>query len=275
MTKMKAIAIALLVLCASVAVYAESTAVDTEVDEVDADEMDVEIVFAEMNEVDEDTDEVDDEVEAEAEDESEEADEEADEAEEEVDAEDEVEAEVESDAELESFMEEVARVQSTGACACSQAQTQINEGVKPCCYKDTKGIATIGVGHNLKTGPSAVSALGLNVANIISTCGKYKTYTAGYCLTPAQINSLFAKDYAPAVACAKKLAPGAPACVAATIADMAFNMGCPGVGAFHGMLAAVKAKNWKGAATGAQTSKWYKQVGARAKRDVACLAAGQ
>ena len=65
---------------------------------------------------------------------------------------------------------------------------------------------------------------------------------------------------------AEELVPDAPEEVKAIITNMAFNMGKKGVAGFDKMLAAIKAQDWETAAKEMEDSKWFNQVGDRAKR---------
>jgi lysozyme len=52
----------------------------------------------------------------------------------------------------------------------------------------------------------------------------------------------------------------------AALANMVYNLGARGLAGFKNMNKAIRAGNWNAAATHAMDSKWYTQVGKRAKR---------
>ncbi len=79
---------------------------------------------------------------------------------------------------------------SQATCGCGQAATISNEGSRACCYYDSVGVPTIGVGHNINANPNALTKYGLNPTTVKNTCGQYTSYKAGYCLNPAQINDV-------------------------------------------------------------------------------------
>ena len=61
---------------------------------------------------------------------------------------------------------------------------------------------------------------------------------------------------------------------AAVLLNMAFNMGVEGLLGFHNTLAAIEAGNYGAASGGMLSSRWAKQVGARATRLAAMMKTG-
>lgn len=57
--------------------------------------------------------------------------------------------------------------------------------------------------------------------------------------------------------------------------DMGFNMGVSGLAQFRTTLAAVEARAWPKAAAGMRASRWYRQVGSRAKILTVMMESGQ
>lgn len=190
-------------------------------------------------------------------------------------ADEEDEQEEEADEEVDAEFEEESFAELEAGCQCSREQTATNEGKRLDCYYDTKRIPTIGIGFNLKRGDaqSILTKAGVKtpLATILKECGKKKNV-----LTTAQMNTIFAGHYdKEGVSCAKKILPGAPKCVLAGLADMALNLGCPGLNKFKNMIAKLQAKQWAAAAQQAKQSAWYKQVGTRGPRTSSCLATGK
>jgi len=162
------------------------------------------------------------------------------------------------------------------SCGCGVSATISNEGTRQCCYYDSMGVPTIGIGHNLRANGGAITKYGLNLAKVLATCNTISSYQPGLCLTTAQANDLFTTvDFPPAQQCARSVAPNAPSCVSAALADMAFNLGCPGLRGFPNMLRDVNNRDWNGAAYEAGNSQWCGQVHTRCGRDQACLRSGQ
>ena len=122
-----------------------------------------------------------------------------------------------------------------------------DEGVRYFPYKDTVGIDTVGVGHNLKAKPLDVR----------------------YPLTDEQVDSILAEDM---IAVFHDLdgklgwwrTLSYPR--QRVMANMCFNLGIGGLLGFKNTLAHVKAGNFEEAAKGMLSSLWARQVGKRAER---------
>lgn len=125
-----------------------------------------------------------------------------------------------------------------------------DEGVRPHAYTDTEGILTIGVGHNLITGPP---------------------------LTDAAIMAILEGDLAATTAWLDTHLPwwtGLDAPRQRVLVNMAFNLG-PRLLVFHQTLAAFEAHDYPQAAREMMSSVWARQVGARADRLSHLCATGQ
>jgi GH24 family phage-related lysozyme (muramidase) len=160
------------------------------------------------------------------------------------------------------------------ASECSRSRTQINEGTRLCCYYDTKGIPTIGVGFNLlRSDAAAVMAkYNLKLADVLNDCKESKQKA---CLTNAQATDIFNNNIYPAASqCATTYAPGMPTSVHAALTDVAF-AGCGTLNQFIKMKAALDKKQWKTASDELKNSRWCTDVkSTRCGLDVACIASG-
>ena len=130
-------------------------------------------------------------------------------------------------------------------------QLWIDEGFRRKRYKDTKGIWTIGVGHNIEADPH------------------YPYTEKDEPLTDQQINTLLDKDIATVVAeldqfCNWWRAMEEPR--QRVLANMCFNLGWTRLSQFKNTLRAMHDSRYADAAQGMRDSLWYKQVGARAER---------
>ncbi|CAF1168525.1 unnamed protein product [Adineta steineri] len=161
------------------------------------------------------------------------------------------------------------------ASECSSGQTQINEGTRTCCYYDTKGIPTIGVGFNLQRSDatSVMAKYKLKLTDVLADCQKS---TKNACLTTAQATDIFNNgNYPEASSCVSRYAPGMPTSVHAALTDIAF-AGCGTLNQFVKMKAALVAKQWKTASDELKSSKWCTDVkSTRCGLDVACIASGK
>lgn len=132
-----------------------------------------------------------------------------------------------------------------------------DEGVEYSPYKDTVGIWTVGVGHNMKAKPLP------------------KDWT--FPLTDAQVDQLLAEDL-------EEVFAGLDKNISwwrnlsydrqRIMANMAFNLGIAGLMGFKNTLAHVQAERYQSAAEGMLASKWARQVGDRAKRLAAMMVMG-
>lgn len=138
--------------------------------------------------------------------------------------------------------------------AALNVELSLDEGRRAYPYLDSRGIETVGIGHNLIASPlSGVT----------------------YPLTDAQIDAIFARDVA---SCVTKLDSYLPWWRSMSDAreraliDMTFNlgMGRPGAGtgllAFGTFLTLMKAGSYAAAAHDLVYTLWARQVGSRASR---------
>ncbi|CAF1475777.1 unnamed protein product [Adineta ricciae] len=161
------------------------------------------------------------------------------------------------------------------ASECSRSQTQTNEGTRQCCYYDTKGIPTIGVGFNLQRSDAAtvLAKYRLKLADVINDC---KKSTKKACLTESQATDIFNNYiYPEASNCASEYVSGMPTSVHAALTDVAF-AGCGTLKQFVKMKAALGKKQWKTASEELKGSKWCADVkSTRCGLDAACIASGK
>jgi lysozyme len=135
-------------------------------------------------------------------------------------------------------------------------QLRRDEGVRSNPYKDSRGILTVGVGHNLESNPLPNEQYPLSDARIDEILTSDVARITGKLIAKLPwVNSL--DDSRKGV-----------------LINMSFNMGVGGLLAFKHTLAAVQSGDYAGAANGMQSSAWYTQVGARAQRLVKQMQTG-
>lgn len=145
-----------------------------------------------------------------------------------------------------------------------------NEGWHQSAYLDTAGIPTIGVGFNLlrSDARAKIEALGLDYDDVLNRkCA----------LSDEQIENLLQQDVETAVAAAQGLVPAWEALSMArkkVLADLAFNVGAGGFAKFSRFLAAINRGDWLAAEAEIVNSLYYRQVGARGKRNAAAIRSG-
>ena len=125
---------------------------------------------------------------------------------------------------------------------------QKHEGFRTTMYRDSMGIPTIGVGHNLRDKPISVAA----------------------------VNQIFADDLGQ-VKAQLSMYPwfqGIGDVRQAVLLDMAFNMGINGLLKFEGMIAALGQSDFGKAADEMLDSAWAKQVATRAAEDAGLMRSG-
>lgn len=131
-----------------------------------------------------------------------------------------------------------------------KAQLKIDEGYSKKMYVDSKGIWTIGIGHNLRDKP----------------------------LTDRAIQIIFEDDMADAEADARKLIKSFDTLNdvrKAVVVNMAFNMGYAVFSKFIKTIAAIDSGDYAAAAKNMLNSVWAGQVGARAQRLADKMAKGE
>jgi lysozyme len=122
-----------------------------------------------------------------------------------------------------------------------EAQLEIDEGKRNKMYLDSKGIPTIGIGHNLRDNP----------------------------ISDMAVRVIFEDDVANAEADARKLFPcfdDLTTARKAVIINMMFNMGYETFSQFHHTIEMINSGNYDAAASGMLQSAWANQVGQRANR---------
>lgn len=123
-----------------------------------------------------------------------------------------------------------------------------HEGLRLQAYKDSRGILTIGYGHNLETGGiSAVAADQIFSDDVDGHASLIKDFVWYQNLNDAR---------------------------RAVLLDMVFNLGVEGLLKFHGMIAALQVGNYTLAAQEMLSSVWANQVGPRAKEDAEIMKSG-
>jgi len=132
-------------------------------------------------------------------------------------------------------------------------QIEIDEGKKLKAYHDTEGLLTVGIGHLIKkTDPPAICELKL-----------------GDAITEDQCRELLNNDLAIAISDFRVIFNNwetMPAEAQEILINMLFNLGRDRFLKFKKLIAAVYASDWKEAAIQMEDSRWYRQVGTRAKR---------
>jgi lysozyme len=124
-----------------------------------------------------------------------------------------------------------------------------DEGVRYTPYSDTKGIPTVGVGHNLQAAPLPDGW--------------------SYPLTDAQVNELLDGDLLNVYHDLDRNLPWWSTLSDVrqrVICNMCFNLGMNRLLGFKNTLAAMRQGNYGAAADGMLNSAWAAQVGARAQR---------
>lgn len=123
-----------------------------------------------------------------------------------------------------------------------------HEGLRLQAYKDSRGILTIGYGHNLETGGiSAIAA-----------------------------DQIFSDDFDRHESLVKDFVwyQNLNDSRRAVLLDMVFNLGVEGLLKFHGMIAALEVGNYTLAAQEMLSSVWANQVGPRALEDAEIMKSG-
>lgn len=133
-----------------------------------------------------------------------------------------------------------------------------DEGVRYVPYRDTKGIPTVGVGHNLQASPLPAG------------------WT--YPLTDDQVNQLLMSDLANVFSDLNRDLPwwtDLNDVRQRVIANMMFNLGSNRLLGFKNTLAAMRQGRYDDAAAGMLNSAWASQVGARAQRLAQMMRTGE
>jgi lysozyme len=132
-----------------------------------------------------------------------------------------------------------------------------HEGNVSTVYRDSMGIPTIGIGHNLLASPLPTD------------------WTTP--LTGDQIDQLFEQDLEAATRAVTLALPWfgqLDPVRSAVVIDMTFNMGIGTLLTFHHTLGFMQSGDWQHAVGGMLSSKWATQVGVRAKEDASMMLSG-
>lgn len=146
-----------------------------------------------------------------------------------------------------------------------------NEGYRYYAYQDTVGIPTIGVGFNLerKDAKEKLAQLGYD---------DWKKMLEGEIrLSDETINELLSSDVNDVLAEAPGIVDNFPQLDDArrmVVADMIFNLGNSRFSGFKKTIRAIEANDWTTAGNEMQNSKWARQVGNRAKRNIEAMKTG-
>jgi lysozyme len=131
-----------------------------------------------------------------------------------------------------------------------EEQLASEEGAKLTAYQDTKGIWTIGIGHNMEADPN------------------FSEPYEGTSITQEQCDALFQSDIAGAIADVDNHLPWVDISLTdarkRVIIDMCYNMGICGLLRFPKMLAACAVGDYPKTVAQMQNSAWHNQVGERA-----------
>lgn len=150
-----------------------------------------------------------------------------------------------------------------------RARIEEHEGRRHRMYRDSRGIATVGIGFNLTRGdaPAKLNQVGADWDKVL--IGKES-------LSDAQVEKLLDLCLDEAIADAAWLVHKwgtLPETVQLVMVDLAFNLGRGKLETFRRFLRAINDRDWKTAAAELVASKWYHQTGVRARKLVAELAA--
>jgi lysozyme len=133
-----------------------------------------------------------------------------------------------------------------------------HEGREANVYLDSKGIKTVGVGHNIEAHPLP--------SDMVPP------------LTDDQIDQLLQQDLDDAMSGLLKALPWAvdlDPVRQAVLGDLSFNMGLPTLLQFHHTLGFIQEGNYAAASAGMLASLWAKQVGKRAQEDAQMMVSGE
>lgn len=138
-----------------------------------------------------------------------------------------------------------------------EQQLQRDEGLRLSPYLDSRGISSVGYGHNLIANPlpgevyplTTARALNILQTDIVRIEGKL------------EIDLPWVADL--------------PYVYRGVLSNMSFNLGVGGLLEFHDVLNCAKSGQYVLAAAAMKASLWYTQVGARAERLVLQMETGQ
>ena len=131
-----------------------------------------------------------------------------------------------------------------------------HEGYRKQIYKDTKGVATIGIGFNLNDVGNRKILAKYGISNHELHKG----------LSDLEIKQLYNDTVEIAIKNAKRFAPNfdsLPSNAQLALIDLSFNIGSTKLTQFKALQAAIANKDFNAAAEALKHSNWYKQVGNR------------
>lgn len=129
-------------------------------------------------------------------------------------------------------------------------QLQLHEGYRDRIYRDTVGKMTVGIGRNVTDVPFGTDEIGLMFTNDLRRAQSGLDKIAPWWRDLDQVRQR-------------------------VLLDMCFNMGARALAGFVNTLRAIQERRFDDAAAGMEASKWYGQVGARAKRLVEMMRTGE
>lgn len=130
-----------------------------------------------------------------------------------------------------------------------ESELAFDEGMRAMPYRDSRGVLTIGMGHNLEI------SLPLGWEPPLTAAQEIQLLRTDI----LKAESALAIKLPWTVAMAEDARKGVPI-------DLAFNMGIGGLLEFHRMLAAIRDSSWATAAAELRGSSYYHQVPTRAER---------
>lgn len=125
-------------------------------------------------------------------------------------------------------------------------QLRKHEGLRLKPYRCTAGKLTIGYGRNIESNGISKQEAEIMLDNDIQICLQ-------------DMQTLFANF------------DNLPIDIQVVILNMRYNMGSTGIRAFKNMITAIEKQDWKNMAKNMKNSKWYEQVGNRAKELVSIV----
>ena len=131
-----------------------------------------------------------------------------------------------------------------------QKQLELHEGKRSKVYKDTVGKLTVGIGRNISDIPFSDDEIALMFSNDIKRSMHDLDQIAKWW---RDLDSVRQR----------------------VLLDMCFNLGATRLSAFVNTLKAIQQGRYEDAARGMEQSKWYSQVGNRAKRLVEMMRTGR
>lgn len=132
-----------------------------------------------------------------------------------------------------------------------EKQIKSSEGLRLNAYLDTRGVLTVGYGHNCEASPVP------------------EVKQPADAITQERADELFSRDLATVIASVQFALPwvgGMESARQAVLFDMAYNLGLDGLLGFKSALMAVRQGRYSDAAHGMLDSLWALQVKGRAKR---------